>query len=139
MADPLNLLTENKQQDPLGLLAKAPESQPVSDPFVSSTDTGLTMPSWVDDAMKGVEAGFRMAPFKLGESLLGALDTIDQYNPFGGGMRQTARALTEGITDIKLPKEIRPARDASLYLPQSFQTSLLSPWDLQQAVNFLAS
>jgi hypothetical protein len=114
--DPLNLLTENKQQDPLGLLAKAPESQPVGDPLGSSADTDAIMPSWVDDAMKGVEAGFRMAPFKLGESLLGALDTIDQYNPFGGGMRQTARALTEGITDIKLPKEIRPARDASLYL-----------------------
>ncbi len=116
MADPLNLLTENKQQDPLGLLAKAPESQPVSDPLGSSADTDAIMPSWVDNAMKGVEAGFKMAPFKLGESLLGAFDTIDQYNPFGGGARQIARTLTEGVADIKLPKEIRPARDASLYL-----------------------
>ncbi len=114
MADPLNLLTENKQQDPLGLLAKTPESQPVSDPFTSSTDTGLTMPSWIDDAMKGVEAGFRMAPFKLGESLLGAVDTIDQYGP-GGVLRKLTIKGAE-LVGINLPKEIRPARDASLYL-----------------------
>lgn len=73
-------------------------------------------PEIIKEVGTGIMGGFKMAPFKLGESLLGALDTIDQYNPFGGGARQIARTLTEGVADIKLPKEIRPARDASLYL-----------------------
>lgn len=112
MADPLGLLPEEKQQeDPLGLLANntgGEKSIGQWHPDLSSIKGGA-----FEDIMKGTLSEFKMAPFKLAESLAGIVDTIDQYNPFGGGMRQTARALTEGITGERLPKEIRPARDVS--------------------------
>jgi len=122
MADPLNLLTENKQTDPLGLLGDNKQRDPLGlmpeqinkGAFYSMAEAEQYFsPEIIKDVGEGIIGSFKIAPFKLGESLLGVVDRIDQFNPF----KQLAQGAFKAATGKELPKDImRPAREASLYL-----------------------